>query len=158
MIPPLVVAKWCMRKQCRHSILLTHHYPDLGSAFDWLKICFIQSGALGQWYVISMEFLRCSSDFISYRNQWWFHENVNWHFSQAMLILDKKLQNVLSSKLFRIAELVERENEAYHKLDPDPFDDRHPGNIIIPLQSNDDMFSIVICIWHWAWQPDGPHC
>lgn len=29
--------------------------------------------------------------------------------------------------LERIAELVERENEAYHKLDPDPFDDRHPG-------------------------------
>lgn len=29
--------------------------------------------------------------------------------------------------LQRIAELVERENEAYHKLDPDPFDDRHPG-------------------------------
>ena len=75
-----------------------------------------------------MEFLHCSSDFISYRNQWWFHENVNWHFSQATLILHKILQNVVSSTLFRIAELVERENEAYHKLDPDPFDDRHPGN------------------------------
>lgn len=37
----------------------------------------------------------------------------------------------------RIAELVERENEAYHKLDPDPFDDRHPGkNIYFYLQMN----------------------
>ena len=52
-------------------------------------------------------------------------------FSQAMLILDKNLQNLVSSTLFRIAELVERENEAYHKLDPDPFDDRHPGNIYV---------------------------
>ena len=54
-------------------------------------------------------------------------------FSQAMLILDKNLQNVVSSTLFRIAELVERENEAYHKLDPDPFDDRHPGNIYVAV-------------------------
>ena len=54
-------------------------------------------------------------------------------FSQAMLILDKNLQNVVSSTLFRIAELVEHENEAYHKLDPDPFDDRHPGNIYVAV-------------------------
>ena len=54
-------------------------------------------------------------------------------FSQATLILDKNLQNVVSSTLFRIAELVECENEAYHKLDPDPFDDRHPGNIMLQL-------------------------
>ena len=26
-----------------------------------------------------------------------------------------------------MAELVERETEAYYKMDPDPFDDRHPG-------------------------------
>lgn len=28
---------------------------------------------------------------------------------------------------FRISELVEKETEEYHKADPDPFDDRHPG-------------------------------
>lgn len=27
----------------------------------------------------------------------------------------------------RISELVEKETEEYHKADPDPFDDRHPG-------------------------------
>ena len=26
-----------------------------------------------------------------------------------------------------ISELIERETEEYHKADPDPFDDRHPG-------------------------------
>ena len=40
---------------------------------------------------------------------------------------------MVSPTLFRIAELVERENEAYHKLDPDPFDDRHPGNIYVTI-------------------------
>ncbi|XP_045065489.1 DDB1- and CUL4-associated factor 1-like [Coregonus clupeaformis] len=29
--------------------------------------------------------------------------------------------------LTKISELVERETEEYHKADPDPFDDRHPG-------------------------------
>ena len=80
-----------------------------------------------------MEFLHCSSDFNSYGHQWRLHENVNWLFFSGLLILDKNLQNVVSSTLFRIAELVERENEAYHKLDPDPFDDRHPGNIYVAV-------------------------
>ena len=80
-----------------------------------------------------MEFLSCSSDFISYGNQCWLHENVNWLFSHAASIIDKRLQNTVSPTLFRIAELVERENEAYHKLDPDPFDDRHPGNIYVTI-------------------------
>ena len=30
-------AKWCLRKECRNSILMTCHYPDLGSASDWLN-------------------------------------------------------------------------------------------------------------------------
>ena len=30
-------AKWCLRNECRNSILMTCHYPDLGSASDWLK-------------------------------------------------------------------------------------------------------------------------
>lgn len=29
---------------------------------------------------------------------------------------------------FRLAEIVERETEAWYKMDPDPFDDRHPGD------------------------------
>ena len=40
---------------------MTRHYPDLGSASDWLEICFNQSETLlrseQEWYqVISMEF------------------------------------------------------------------------------------------------------
>ena len=27
----------CLRNDCRNSILMTRHYPDLGGAFDWLK-------------------------------------------------------------------------------------------------------------------------
>ena len=30
----------------------------------------------------------------------------------------------------RLAEMIERETEAYFKMDPDPFDDRHPGIFI----------------------------
>ncbi len=29
--------------------------------------------------------------------------------------------------LSRLAEIVEAETEAWYKIDPDPFDDRHPG-------------------------------
>ena len=32
-------AKWRLRNDCRSSILTTHHYSDLSSASDWLKIC-----------------------------------------------------------------------------------------------------------------------
>ena len=28
-------AKWRLRNERRNSILMTHHYPDLGSASDW---------------------------------------------------------------------------------------------------------------------------
>ena len=28
-------AKWRLRNECRNSILMTRHYPDLGSASDW---------------------------------------------------------------------------------------------------------------------------
>ena len=41
------------------------------------------------------------------------------------MLFELQIPVVISS--IRIAELVEWENEAYHKLDPDPFDDRHPG-------------------------------
>ena len=29
--------------------------------------------------------------------------------------------------MIRLAEIIEKETEAYYKMDPDPFDDRHPG-------------------------------
>ena len=29
--------KWPLRNDCRNSILMTCHYPDLGRASDWLK-------------------------------------------------------------------------------------------------------------------------
>ena len=29
--------KWRLRNEHRNSILMTHHYPDLGSASDWLN-------------------------------------------------------------------------------------------------------------------------
>ena len=29
--------KWCLRNKRRNSILMTPHYPDLGSASDWLS-------------------------------------------------------------------------------------------------------------------------
>ena len=32
-------AKWRPRNDRRNSVLTTHHYSDLGSASDWLKIC-----------------------------------------------------------------------------------------------------------------------
>ena len=30
-------AKWHLRNDCRNFIPMTHHYPDLGSASDWLN-------------------------------------------------------------------------------------------------------------------------
>ena len=29
------VKLWCLRNKCRNSILMMHHYQDLGSASDW---------------------------------------------------------------------------------------------------------------------------
>lgn len=39
------------------------------------------------------------------------------------------LRGALVLIVCRISELVERETEEYRKADPDPFDDRHPGNL-----------------------------
>ena len=39
-------AKWRLRNDCRNSLLMTCHYPDLGSASGCLKICFNQPEAL----------------------------------------------------------------------------------------------------------------
>uniref|UniRef100_A0A8C2L9F3 DDB1- and CUL4-associated factor 1 n=1 Tax=Cyprinus carpio TaxID=7962 RepID=A0A8C2L9F3_CYPCA len=55
--------------------------------------------------------------------------------------------------LWRISELVERETEEYHKADPDPFDDRHPGradpecmlgHLLKILFKNDDFMNALV--------------
>ena len=54
-------AKWRLRNECRNSILMTCHYPDLNNASHRMKQFFNQSEALprsGYWRVISMEFLQ----------------------------------------------------------------------------------------------------
>ena len=48
-------AKWRLRNDCRNSILMVCHYPDQGSASDWL--CRVVT--LLQRHVIGMEFLQC---------------------------------------------------------------------------------------------------
>ncbi|XP_055999036.1 DDB1- and CUL4-associated factor 1-like isoform X3 [Ostrea edulis] len=57
--------------------------------------------------------------------------------------------NVVSS-LHRMAEILERETEEYYKMDPDPFDDRHPahtmpvcalGHLMRTLSKNDDFMN-----------------
>ena len=46
-MPPVVSpAKWCLRNEHRNSILMMQHFPDLGSASDWLKQIFNQSEKL----------------------------------------------------------------------------------------------------------------
>ena len=37
--------------------------------------------------------------------------------------------------IIRLAEIIEKETEAYYKMDPDPFDDRHPGKIFFFTKS-----------------------
>ena len=37
---PRFPAKWRLTDECRHSIMMKFHDPDLGSAFDWLKQIF----------------------------------------------------------------------------------------------------------------------
>ena len=52
-------AKRRLGNKRRNSILMTRHYPDLGSESDWLKICLNQSKAPPRSsHVISMEFLQ----------------------------------------------------------------------------------------------------
>ena len=42
--PTLVSPQKCLRNKCRNSILMTQHYPDLGSAFNyWMKQIINQS-------------------------------------------------------------------------------------------------------------------
>ena len=40
------LTKWRLSKERRNSILMMRHYPDLGSASDWMKQIINQSGVL----------------------------------------------------------------------------------------------------------------
>ena len=46
-------AKWHLRNDYRNSILMTRHYPELGSASDWLRQIFRQSHAKTQTWLVS---------------------------------------------------------------------------------------------------------
>uniref|UniRef100_A0A672HQR8 DDB1- and CUL4-associated factor 1 n=1 Tax=Salarias fasciatus TaxID=181472 RepID=A0A672HQR8_SALFA len=59
----------------------------------------------------------------------------------------------LVALLTKISELVEKETEEYHKADPDPFDDRHPGradpecvlgHLLKILFKNDDFMNTLV--------------
>uniref|UniRef100_A0A671YBH0 DDB1- and CUL4-associated factor 1 n=1 Tax=Sparus aurata TaxID=8175 RepID=A0A671YBH0_SPAAU len=61
----------------------------------------------------------------------------------------QELVNILT----KISELVEKETEEYHKADPDPFDDRHPGradpecvlgHLLKILFKNDDFMNTLV--------------
>ena len=70
--PALVSPQKCLRNKCRNSILMTQHYPDLGSASNWMKQIFNQSknypdlGRDSNW-----NFCTRFSDVILRGNQWW---------------------------------------------------------------------------------------
>lgn len=48
---------------------------------------------------------------------------MSWQF---MVVQSHDL--VLLCVFYRMSEVIEWETAEYHKTDPDPFDDRHPGN------------------------------
>ena len=70
-------AKWRLRNERRYFILMTRHYPDLGSASDWSKMCLtnekhytdLSSEASSVW-----NFCARFSDVISREEQWWRRE------------------------------------------------------------------------------------
>ena len=86
--------KWRVRNERRNSILMTHHYPDLDSASDWLHICFNQSGALptnGWWSILSMEFLRSF---------------LRCHFARKLLVGSQNVGCLLRLVMWRISKPV----------------------------------------------------
>ncbi|XP_069792896.1 DDB1- and CUL4-associated factor 1-like isoform X1 [Narcine bancroftii] len=61
-------------------------------------------------------------------------------------------QNIIPV-LTKISDLIEKETEEYHKADPDPFDDRHPGradpecrlgHLLKILFKNDDFMNLLV--------------
>lgn len=57
---------------------------------------------------------------------------MSYHFSKSKSnpLFFKRKMLVLCTHTFydlRLADIVEKETETWYKIDPDPFDDRHPG-------------------------------
>ena len=77
--------KWHLRNECRNSILMIRHYPDLGSA-SWLAENLLRPvrSTSPQIWVVSMDFV-CS--FISWGNQCSGGVGKNRLFSQARLLI-----------------------------------------------------------------------
>ena len=81
-------AKWRPRKERRNSILITSHFTELGTAFDWLKQVSVAARPIRStnliWVVAdtSSEWNFCarSSDVISRGSQWW-HRKISSFFS-----------------------------------------------------------------------------
>ena len=82
-MPPLVsTAWWRLRNKRRNSILMTRHYPDLGSASDWS--CHVENlpqpirSTTQIWVVMSrrlnMEYFRPFLRRLLLGNQWWHRE------------------------------------------------------------------------------------
>ena len=46
-------AKWHLGNEDKNSIVVTFHYPDLGTRSDWLKVCFNQSKSTTQIWVLT---------------------------------------------------------------------------------------------------------
>ena len=74
--------KWRLRNVRRNSILMTCHYTELGTAFDWLKQVSVAARPIRStnliWVVADTSsewnFYARSSDVISRGNQWWHRE------------------------------------------------------------------------------------
>ena len=74
--------KWRLRNVRRNSILMTCHYTELGTAFDWLKQVSVAARSIRStnliWVVADTSsewnFYARSSDVISRGNQWWHRE------------------------------------------------------------------------------------
>ena len=111
--------KWHLQNGRRNSILMTSHYPDLGSASDWLKQ--ISHTALpirstSQIWVVTLSsvwnFCTRFSDVISQGNRWWCpeisavfsgHFLMKWVKCLASLYsLPKQLNLVLRSSRFTV--------------------------------------------------------
>ena len=70
-------AKWRLRNERRNSILMTRHFPDVGSASYLLKICSTNQKHypdLGSVTSSVWNFSARFSDVISQGNQWWCHK------------------------------------------------------------------------------------
>ena len=73
-LPPLIFPQSDVREtSAKNSLLMTHHYPDLGSAPDWLcRFNQVSLMALGSDVSSVWNFCTCFLDVILQGNQWFF--------------------------------------------------------------------------------------